>query len=438
MIGILVPALASATLRLRGSRRLRFYDDLLESRFHTAQHGLRAWVVSLPHRCYRFLQIRRRLRDFSLHGAQSRAGEPGPLRGKPRTCLREKSSDLGQRPLDVTANARPRLRSITGGVLGVLAALEGEVQCQTVVALNDGLVGLFQRRRGGGVLRRCVLLGAGRAGGVDRPLRLTDFFVGGLGARGHHERGKQPCRGAGPWRPSTHQGQSIDEMKDMAPHDRPREKLERLGATSLGDNELLAIVLGTGSRHGDALDLANRLLDHAGGLYGLTRIGTSELRRVGGIGFARATQVLAAVELGRRTLVRGVAERPWLGTPRQLAAYLLPQYGSQPVEQFGIVMLDTKHRVIRVKLVSVGSLDTTIVHPREVFREAASASAAAIVLFHNHPSGDPTPSTEDLVLTTRMVNAGDVMGIHVVDHLILADQRYFSLVEAGRLTPRAE
>ncbi len=101
-------------------------------------------------------------------------------------------------------------------------------------------------------------------------------------------------------------------------------------------------------------------------------------------------------------------------------------------------MLDTKHRVIRVKLVSVGSLDTTIVHPREVFREAASASAAAIVLFHNHPSGDPTPSTEDLVLTTRMVNAGDVMGIHVVDHLILADQRYFSLVEAGRLTPRAE
>jgi DNA repair protein RadC len=108
------------------------------------------------------------------------------------------------------------------------------------------------------------------------------------------------------------------------------------------------------------------------------------------------------------------------------------------VEQFGIVMLDTKHRVIRVKVVSVGSLDTTIVHPREVFREAASASAAAIVLFHNHPSGDPTPSPDDLVLTTRMVNAGDVMGINVVDHLILADQRYYSLVEAGRLQPRAE
>ena len=99
-------------------------------------------------------------------------------------------------------------------------------------------------------------------------------------------------------------------------------------------------------------------------------------------------------------------------------------------------MLDTKHRVIRIRIVSMGSLDSTVVHPREVFREAASASAAAIVLFHNHPSGVPTPSPDDLVLTTRMVSAGDIMGIDVVDHLILADQRYFSLVEAGRLQPR--
>lgn len=226
-------------------------------------------------------------------------------------------------------------------------------------------------------------------------------------------------------------------MKDVAPHDRPREKLERLGAQALGDNELLALVLGSGSRARGALELANRLLEQAGGLHGLTRAGLGELRNVGGVGPARATQVLAAVELGRRTLVRGVADRPRLNTPRQLAAYLLPQYGSLSVEHFGIVMLDTKHRVIRLKIVSVGSLDTTVVHPREVFREAASASASAIVLFHNHPSGDPAPSTDDLVLTTRMVNAGDIMGIEVVDHLILADQRYFSLVESGRLQPRA-
>jgi DNA repair protein RadC len=99
-------------------------------------------------------------------------------------------------------------------------------------------------------------------------------------------------------------------------------------------------------------------------------------------------------------------------------------------------MLDTKHRVIRVRIVSVGSLDATIVHPREVFREAASASAAAVVLFHNHPSGDPSPSPEDLALTTRMVHAGEIMGIEILDHVILADQRYFSLAEAGQLHGR--
>jgi DNA repair protein RadC len=226
-------------------------------------------------------------------------------------------------------------------------------------------------------------------------------------------------------------------MKAVAPHDRPREKLERLGAAALGDNELLALVLGSGSRDADALALANQLLERAGGLHGFTRIGLGALRDVGGIGRARAAQVLAAVELGRRTLVRGIDERPRLNSPRQLAAHLLPLYGAHPVEQFGIVMLDTKHRVIRTKIVSIGSLDTTVVHPREVFREAASAAAAAIVLFHNHPSGDPTPSTDDLVLTTRMVNAGDIMGIEVVDHLILADQRYYSLIESGRMQVRA-
>jgi DNA repair protein RadC len=226
-------------------------------------------------------------------------------------------------------------------------------------------------------------------------------------------------------------------MKAVAPHDRPREKLERLGAAALGDNELLALVLGTGSRGRDVLALANRLLENTAGLHGLTRAGVGTLRSVDGIGRARAAQVLAAVELGRRTLVRPGGERPRLNTPRELAAHLLPLYGAHAVEQFGIVMLDTKHRVIRTKIVSVGSLDTTVVHPREVFREATAASAAAIVLFHNHPSGDPTPSTDDLVLTTRMVNAGDVMGIEVMDHLILADQRYYSLVESGRLQLRA-
>ncbi|MEQ1572612.1 MAG: DNA repair protein RadC [Vicinamibacterales bacterium] len=225
-------------------------------------------------------------------------------------------------------------------------------------------------------------------------------------------------------------------MKEVAPHDRPREKLARLGVASLGDNELLALILGTGSRKLDALALANRVLDEAGGLHGLPRRSSGDLRHVAGVGAARAAQILAAVELGRRTLVRGAVDRPRLNSPRQLAAHLLPQYGAGVVEQFGIVMLDTKHRVIRVKIISSGSLDATVVHPREVFREAAAASSAAIVLFHNHPSGDPTPSPDDVALTTRMIDAGDIMGIEVVDHLILADQRYYSLTESGRLRRR--
>jgi DNA repair protein RadC len=225
-------------------------------------------------------------------------------------------------------------------------------------------------------------------------------------------------------------------MKDVAPHDRPREKLERLGAAGLGDNELLALVIGSGSRDLNALALANRLLARTDGLHGLPRMAVESLRDVSGVGPARAARIVAAVELGRRTLTRAVAKRAKLGTPKQLAAYLLPQFGSAAVEQFGIVMLDTKTRLLRVKIVSTGSLDATVVHPREVFREAAAASAASIVLFHNHPSGDPTPSPDDLILTTRMVNAGDIMGIDVVDHLILAEQSYFSLAEAGRFARR--
>ena len=226
-------------------------------------------------------------------------------------------------------------------------------------------------------------------------------------------------------------------MRQLAPHDRPREKLERLGAGALGDNELLALVLAGGSASRDALSLANELLDRFGGLRGLTRAAGDDLRLVRGVGIARAAQVLAAVELGRRTLVREAADRPRLGAPRQIAALLLPQYGARQVEHFGLVMLDTKHRMLRVRVVSIGCLDSTVVHPREVFREAAAASAAAIVLFHNHPSGDPSPSPDDAALTARMVRAGLIMGIDVLDHIILADQRYFSFAESGQMTADA-
>jgi DNA repair protein RadC len=222
-------------------------------------------------------------------------------------------------------------------------------------------------------------------------------------------------------------------MKTIAPHDRPREKLERVGAGGLGDNELLAIVLGHGMPRASALELANAVLAAMGGLHGLARATMDDLRRVPGIGAARASQLIAAVEAGRRTLVRGRRERTQIRTARDAAELLVPQFGSRPVEQFGVILLDTKHRVLRTSLLSVGTLDASIVHPREVFREAASGGAAAVIVFHNHPSGDPTPSDDDILLTRRLLHAGEVMGISVLDHVIIAEHRFYSLREAGVL-----
>jgi DNA repair protein RadC len=222
-------------------------------------------------------------------------------------------------------------------------------------------------------------------------------------------------------------------MKTVAAHDRPREKLQRVGATALGDNELLAVVFGHGRANASALDLANAVLTAVAGLDRLARARYDELRRIPGIGAARAAQIVAAVELGRRTLTRVGRERIQITSPRVLAEMLLPQYGSRAVEQFGVVLLDTKHRVLRTTVVTVGTVDASIVHPREIFREAASAGAAAIVLFHNHPSGDPEPSQDDVVLTRRVAAAGILMGIDVVDHVILADARYCSMREKGLL-----
>jgi DNA repair protein RadC len=222
-------------------------------------------------------------------------------------------------------------------------------------------------------------------------------------------------------------------MKTLAPHDRPREKLDRVGPAALGDNELLAVVIGHGHRGQSALDVANTLLASAGGLHGLVRVRREELVRIGGLGAAKGARVVAAIELGRRTLVRGPQVRPQILTARDAAAYLMPQFGSGGVEHFGVLLLDTRHRVLRARLISVGTLDASVAEPRDVYREALIGGAAAVVLFHNHPSGDPTPSRDDVTLTTRLVAAGSLLGIDVLDHLILADTRFCSLREDGYL-----
>jgi DNA repair protein RadC len=222
-------------------------------------------------------------------------------------------------------------------------------------------------------------------------------------------------------------------MKHIPTSDRPREKLDRLGPSGLGDNELLAIVIGSGSRGRGALDLANVVLATFAGLPGLTRTSHDELQRVPGVGRARAAQILAAIELGRRTLLRSALARRRVASARDAALVLIPEFGAGRVEHFGVMLLDTKHRIVKTTLLSVGTLDASVAHPREIFRAAASADAAALVLFHNHPSGDPTPSQEDVDLTRRMTAAGEIMGIPVVDHVILADTRYFSFRDAKML-----
>ena len=222
-------------------------------------------------------------------------------------------------------------------------------------------------------------------------------------------------------------------MRSLSPDDRPREKLARHGVSSLGDNELVAVVLGSGSATTDALGIANALLAARAGLHGLVRSTCDELAQVPGVGQAKAARILAALEIGRRTLTHAPSARIQLRSPREAAAYLLPRFGSRPVEQFGMVLLDTKHRVLKTTVLSIGGLNSTSVQPREVFREAMLGAAAAVVVFHNHPSGDPTPSPDDIELTRRMSAAGVVMGIDVADHLILGDVRYWSFKENGQL-----
>lgn len=220
-------------------------------------------------------------------------------------------------------------------------------------------------------------------------------------------------------------------MERLAPEDRPRAKLQRCGPTALGDNELVAVLIGHGTAGSNALDLANRVLSGAGGLHGLVCMTNDEVAAVEGIGWTTAARLQAAFELGRRAVRQPEDSRPQLLNAADVAALLLPEWGAFPVERVGVVLLDVRHRLIRTQLLTVGTLDASVVHPRDVFRAAALARAAAVVVFHNHPSGDVTPSAEDLALTMRLCQAGEVMGVDVLDHLILSGAQYCSLREAG-------
>ncbi len=222
-------------------------------------------------------------------------------------------------------------------------------------------------------------------------------------------------------------------MKALQPSDRPREKLLRHGVAALGDNELVALVIGSGNRHRGALDVANELLAARGGLHGVMRSTCDDLATIAGIGSAKAAQLVAALEMGRRTIAHAPMAKLRIQSPRHAVAHLMPAFGAGVTEQFGVLLLDTKHRVLRTAVVATGTSNATVVEPRDVFREAIASRAAAVVVFHNHPSGDPTPSAADLELTRRLSAAGILMGIEVVDHIILAESRYCSLKETGHM-----
>lgn len=218
-------------------------------------------------------------------------------------------------------------------------------------------------------------------------------------------------------------------VKDLPPEERPRERLVRHGAAALSNRELLALLLGTGAQGVSALDAADSVL--GAGLRGLASRSLSEIEAVHGLGRAKATRILAALELGARLASEGPAAAAAFRTPEETARYLLPRYATRPVETFGLLALDVRHRLKREVVVSVGCLTSSLVHPREVFQEAVVSRAAALILFHNHPSGDPEPSAEDVSLTRRLVSAGSLMGIEVIDHLILGAGRYVSLKDRG-------
>jgi DNA repair protein RadC len=218
-------------------------------------------------------------------------------------------------------------------------------------------------------------------------------------------------------------------VRDVAAHDRPREKLARCGTGSLGDNELLAILIGHGTGSSSALSSANAVLSLADGVQGLPKLHRAHFEQVPGIGPAQASRIIAAVELGRRTLTTPARDRPRFLKPADIAAYLLPRFGAHPVERFGALLLDARYRLLAVRLLSVGSIDASLAEPRELLREALLAAAPVAVAFHNHPSGDPSPSPDDVALTRRLKTAGNVVGVALLDHVILADARYCSLRE---------
>lgn len=220
-------------------------------------------------------------------------------------------------------------------------------------------------------------------------------------------------------------------IKEMPANERPRERLEFYGEGALSNAELIAITLRTGSAGENAVGLAWRLLNRFQGLAGLARASLAELCQVSGVGVAKAAQLKAALELGRRLIVAAEDGRPQIRCPADAGALLVAEMGMEPQEQLRVMILDNKHRVQRMPVVYVGNVNSSLVRMGEVFREAVKDNAVAVLVAHNHPSGDTTPSPEDIRVTEEMVRAGKLLDIEVLDHLIVGRSGFLSLKERG-------
>ena len=213
----------------------------------------------------------------------------------------------------------------------------------------------------------------------------------------------------------------------------PRERLKTRGVDALSSVELIALLLRTGARGRDSLDVARALLASGGGLDRLESALASELSREKGVGAAKAASLVAAFELGRRCAGSRLPEGAALRSPEEVFRHFGARLRRVAQERFVVVLLNGRHRVLGEEMVSQGTLTASLVHPREVFRPALRASAAAVILVHNHPSGDPTPSNEDRAVTERLAQAGEILGVRVLDHLVVAERGYVSLREEGAL-----
>ena len=226
-------------------------------------------------------------------------------------------------------------------------------------------------------------------------------------------------------------------IKDLALAERPRERLAAQGADALSNGELLAILLRTGMRGFSALDLAQRVLQRAGTLEALARSPIEDLCETPGIGRDKALTLKAALTLAQRLAREMQGEAPLVDTPERVAGLLREDNRLYDVERFQVLLVNTRRRLLRIEKLAHGTLDTLLVHPREVFRVALTANAAAVILVHNHPSGDPTPSEADIRVTRDLIRAGQLLKIEVLDHIILGRRTpdracdYVSLRELG-------